>query len=152
MLFIAHERRMEWCMFAIEKLLKEHEELLATVRMLVNELDQSNCFAKSRVGELRARVAALLKEHLTSEHEHLLSKLTPELRSQIPEYDRVMRNTQKLRFAYSAHIGKWTLAAAESDWPSYRLATKELLAQLVSHANFEEEHLYRPAARLKRAA
>ena len=61
-------------MFPIGRLLKEHEELLSASRELVDELNRSNTYAESEIGRMRARVAVLLKEHLTSEHEHLLSK------------------------------------------------------------------------------
>jgi len=139
-------------MFPIVRLLKEHEDLLVASQALIDELNRSNSYARSEVGKMRARVAILLKEHLTSEHELLLSKLTPELRSQIPGYERVIQSTQDLRFAYSAHTGKWTSASASADWVGYRQATIELVSQLKRHAALEEQQLYKPAASLKRAA
>jgi hypothetical protein len=139
-------------MFWLSKLLKEHEELLAASRDLVDELERSNDYEEGKFGRLRARIGVLLKDHLTSENEDLISKLTPDLRSQIAGYDRVIRSTQELRFAYSAHTRLWTSATAASDMQGYKRATKKLVEQLKLHVELEETQLYHPAVKVREAA
>lgn len=121
------------------------EELLALVRRTPPP-------SLAELTEVRARLGTRAAQHLRDEDAMIVRPLLASGR--IAELHGAMEAIAAIREArahYSNHVGRWTLAAIQTDLPGYAEALVGMIDYLKHVVAMEERDLYWPALRLLNA-
>ena len=88
------------------------------------------------IGQLRAKLAALLHANLASEEAQLIGPIRRlAANARPPRFLELSAEAADLRSRYSEHVGQWTRQMIESDHETYARAAAELVACVKSHLN-----------------
>jgi hypothetical protein len=120
------------------------EELLAAARRMPKP-------STEELTQIRTRLGARAAQHLRDEDATIIRPLLASGRiDELAGAREAIAAIRESRAHYSNHVGKWTLAAVQSDWDGYAEALVGMIDYLKKVLVQEERDLYWPALHLLR--
>lgn len=127
----------------VEKLRREHAQLVEIVGRLSAAVAEPRPRAASELFRLRKELTSTLIAHLKAEDWLLYPRL---LTSRDPRIARTARAFNEemggLAEAYAAYSYKWTATSIEADWTGYCAETRGIIDALTRRIDRENNELY----------
>lgn len=125
--------------FASLSIEQQHSAVLSCCERLVAALRAGSV---SNLGSLRMELSGLLHANLAREEAEINVPIRRFPAAERPRlFNQLAEEAAELRDAYSAHVGRWTLASLQRDRPRYSADVHSLIEKVTAHLTKKGEML-----------
>ncbi len=134
------------------ELFEEHVVIIEAAEAFLAALKRTPRIPIDQLSRLRVRLSALLRQHRTTEEEHIFGPLIRDGgMARLPELEPIVQELMREKAKYSEHIRKWTPQAIAQDWDGYVRACEERVTSVKRVIREEETRIYQPVLGLRTA-